>query len=870
MKKLYLSILLSFSCFFAFANHITGGEIYYTLTSVSGNNYTYRVTLKLFRDCNSTGADLDPNAAISVYNAETGAGVQHFMIPLGQVIVAQINAPDPCISNPPQVCYQVGYYELTVTLPGNANGYIIAYQRCCRIAGINNLLGSSSVGATYTAHIPGTTPNVTPLAPENNSARFIGADTVIVCANNNFTYNFGAVDADGDSLAYFFCSAYTSQQNPPNPNPPAAPPYIPVPYIGIGGFTASSPLGPDVTLNPNTGLISGVAPAAGIYVVTVCVNEYRDGQLIATQRKDLQIKIGDCDLVDAALPASYPICDDFTKTFQNGITSPLINSYLWNFGDPASGANNTSNLATPTHTFSDTGTYVITLVVNQGETCSDSATAIAYVYPGFFPNFYFQGICLNKPTQFFDSTRTVYGFVDSWTWDFGNNATNTDVSNLQNPSYTYTTTGTKNVRFIVTSNKGCIDTVFRTVNIMDKPTLQAIPKDTLICNGDQVQLNAVGSGVFSWTGPNIQSGGNTTNPIVAPTVTSNYVVELNDNDCINTDTVRVRVINFVTLQAMADTIICATDSVQLHVVSDGLRYNWTPAATLNDPTLPNPSALPLTTTTYQVTATVGNCSAVDNVTVTLVPYPQANAGPDTTICFNSSTQLNGSMVGSSFSWSPSNNLDNPLVLNPVASPFGTTSYILTVTDVQGCPKPKKDTAVVTVLPKIFPFAGNDTAVVVGQPLQFNATGGVNYEWVPPFALNNPLIANPVAVYDGSIDSIRYKVLISNIAGCADSAYVTVRVFKTNPQIFVPTAFTPNGDGRNDVFRPIAVGIDKFEYFRVFNRWGQLVFETKRTGMGWDGRIGGKEQGTGTYVWLVKGTDYLGKGVFAKGTVTLIR
>ena len=93
----YLSILLSFSCFFAFANHITGGEIYYTLTSVSGNNYTYRVTLKLFRDCNSTGADLDPNAAISVYNAETGAGVQHFMIPLGQVIVAQINAPDPCI-----------------------------------------------------------------------------------------------------------------------------------------------------------------------------------------------------------------------------------------------------------------------------------------------------------------------------------------------------------------------------------------------------------------------------------------------------------------------------------------------------------------------------------------------------------------------------------------------------------------------------------------------------------------------------------------------------------------------------------------------------------------------------------------------------
>jgi gliding motility-associated-like protein len=100
--------------------------------------------------------------------------------------------------------------------------------------------------------------------------------------------------------------------------------------------------------------------------------------------------------------------------------------------------------------------------------------------------------------------------------------------------------------------------------------------------------------------------------------------------------------------------------------------------------------------------------------------------------------------------------------------------------------------------------------------------------------------------------------------------VLVKIFRTSPQIFVPTAFTPNGDGRNEIVAPVAVGLTKIDYFRIFNRWGQLVFQTTVNGKGWDGKIGGKDQGTATYVWIVKGTDFTGKGVFAKGSVTLIR
>ena len=87
---------------------------------------------------------------------------------------------------------------------------------------------------------------------------------------------------------------------------------------------------------------------------------------------------------------------------------------------------------------------------------------------------------------------------------------------------------------------------------------------------------------------------------------------------------------------------------------------------------------------------------------------------------------------------------------------------------------------------------------------------------------------------------------------------------------MPTAFTPNGDGRNDLFRPIAVGMKRFDYFRVYNRWGQMVFSTSVSGLGWDGRISGKTQGTNSFVWIVQGTDYLDRPFFKKGIVTLIR
>lgn len=853
------------------AEHITGGEMFYTYLGFSNGEHQYRVTLKLYRDCFSAGAQLDPSAAIAIFNKSNNAMVWNELVPMdgGNPQQLQLGFPGPCISNAPQVCYQVGYYTFTVSLPASINGYTVTYQRCCRINGISNLINSGNQGATYVADIPGTLSLAS--APINNSARFTGIDTVIVCGGYPFTYSFAAVDADNtDVLRYSFCNAYiggsSGNQNASAPNPPTAPPYSSVSYNSP--FNAFSPLGGSVSINPNTGLITGTSPAQGIYVVTVCVEEIRQGIVIATQRKDLQIKAGGCDIAKAQLDPQYITCDGFTMNFSNKSNSPLINTYYWEFGDPGSGAvNDTSTSPIPTHTYSAAGDYIIKLVTNRNQDCSDSTTARVSVWPGFFPRFNTAGICLTNPIVMTDQTSTVYGVVNSWNWDFGDGSAQ---STIQHPQHTYSSIGPKTVLLTVTNSKGCVDTVSHVVNVIDKPPITLGFKDTLICVPDAVTLQASGTGVFTWTPVTNMVNPNTGTPTVNPTTTTTYNVQLDEQGCINTDTVRVRVVRFVTLDEMRDTTICQTDDVQLQIISDGLQYQWSPAPDVNNPTVQNPVGISGNTTNYTVLARIGSCTAQKDIGVTAIPYPIARAGLDTTICYNTDAVLHGSHDGLTYAWAPVSSLTNPNTLNPTAHPADTTRYILTVYDIKGCPKPGRDTVFVNILPRIRPFAGNDTMVVVGQPLQLNAEGGSSYIWSPPTGLNNPNIKNPIGRYESEIDSVKYLVQVFNDAGCVDTDYVKVTVFKTNPYVFVPTGFTPNGDGLNDEVKPIGVGIKTIKYFTIYNRWGQMIFTTTTNGKGWDGSLGGAPQGSNVFVWMVSAIDYLDRPIFLKGTVTLIR
>ncbi|HEY0750951.1 MAG TPA: gliding motility-associated C-terminal domain-containing protein, partial [Chitinophagaceae bacterium] len=596
-----------------------------------------------------------------------------------------------------------------------------------------------------------------------------------------------------------------------------------------------------------------------------------NGVVIATQRKDLQIKLAPCSIAAASLPDEYLLCKtSMTLTPVNQSTSPLINTTYWEFLNNANQLLFSSTLLEPSFTFPDTGLYKVRLVINRGDACADSTTSIVRVYPGFRADFSYLGECFTKPTRFTDLSTTVYGIVNGWSWDFGDITMDNDQSTIRNPQYTYPDMGWKTSVLIAKNSKGCLDTVYKDISIVEKPPVNLAFRDTLICKNDQLQLQAIGNGQYSWTPNTNIINANTATPVVSPQVTTTYFVHMDDDGCTNTDSVKVRVVNAVTLQAMNDTTICAGDTIQLRINTDGLQYNWSPAANLNTSNISMPVAVTHNTTTYTITSTIGGCNTTDEIIVRTVPYPNIHAGADTTICYGTAAYLNATTDAAAILWAGTGMNISAILPNPVVHPRTSTTYIVSATDNRGCPKRVYDSIRVNVLPKINAFAGRDTSVITGQLVQLNASGGVQYAWSPSLYLSASNIADPKAVFDDENERIRYKVMVYDNEGCRDSAFITVRIFKTGPMVFVPTAFTPNNDGKNDRLKPIAAGISKIEYFRVFNRWGQLVYSSQVSGEGWDGMINGHMQGAGTYVWVVKAMDYRGEPYLKKGIVTLIR
>jgi len=1105
MKKILFLCLFIFLISEVFATHIIGGEMSYTYIGpgAAANTKQYRVQLLLFRG--PTGAGFQTFYIVGVFNNDNGFKVN------GPAVNNNWSANEdnpgttpvpiimpPCIQFPPTLNYSYKTYSFIIDLPNNNTGYTLAFQTFSR-QNSNNI--ANNQGANYSCTIPGL--NMIPTPQIDNSPNY-SLPISVICENSPFTLNFSATDMDGDSIVYNFCDAFNGgAATAANFDDPAPPPYGSVNYTAP--YNSSRPMGNLVTINPNTGIISGISPAAGRYVICVCASVYRNGVLLSVHRKDLIVEVSGCIPLAANPNFNAVTCSGFTVTLtQNTTGNPDL--YEWDFGDPASGPSNYSNLPVPTHTFTDTGVYHVKLKVTLiASNCVDSVIRPIGVYPLFFPGFINSPpLCVNTPVQFTDTTYFRYGNSVAWRWNFGDGTTLADTSHLQNPVYTYASPGTYTIELIVTNDKGCVETYTKPITISDNPLITLLSTDTAYCGLDSLQLNASGAGTFNWTpitnitggntatplvypttptwytatltnasgcfkrdsvlvtpkfdlansitasplsiceedtvqlagsanyntnitwqwtpagsvetpaaqttraypsattnytltttwgthcivtstqniivkqlaipnaGPDtalcngqasiqlFASGGDTyqwspttglndpnianpvasptatttytvtvgvtgctktrvdsmlltvrtlpaisttndtlicivdtlqlnatgtgnfvwtpnynisnpniSNPLVSPDVATTYRVRLTDNfGCYREDTVRVDVLTAVSLNAGADTTICRTDGFFLNPVSDGLYYQWTPATYLDMDNVKNPYATPLTNITYTVVASVGGCSSQDDINITVVPYPVANAGPDRSICFGFSTQLSAS-GGSSYAWSPATFLNDRFIPNPtVNNPPANIQYIVTVRDNLGCPKPVKDTVWVYVSTPVVANAGpSDTTVVLGEPLYLQARGGASYSWSPATWLNNPGIENPVALPQ---DDISYTVTATTAQGCVDTDIINIKLYKMDPDLYVPSGFTPNGDGNNDILKPILLGMRELHYFKVFNRNGQLVFSTTAKNDGWDGRFNGKSQDAGTFVWMAEGINYRGELRKKKGTSILIR
>lgn len=871
IKRLLLIFCCLVGSLFSNAAHLKGGWIQYEYLGpgATANTSSYKITVKQYLLCSSQGGQIDQNVFLGIFNGQTNVTVSTITIPLSGTVILNNNSGNPCLTGDKNVCYRIDSYVTTVELPNNTEGYILAVQRCCRIAGIVNIDNSSNAGITYSNKIPGIVNGV--IVRNNNSPVFAQGDSAIVCFNSSFTIDFGASDLDGDSLSFSFCEGQIGGNSSPTgsqPNPPTNPPFTNLTYTNP--YSGSSPLGSLVSINPLTGLISGIAPGVtGDYVVAVCATEFRNGILIGITKKEIHVKVANCQSASTDLGPDEKTCDGFTFGFSNTTQAQFI-SYQWNFGDGT-----TSVQPTPTHTYTDTGKYLVRLKATATGGCQDSATKFVYVFPGFTPSITVIGSCVQQPIQFRDATTTAYGFVNSWVWNFGDLTTLADTARSKDTAWKYPTGADYVVRLTSTNSKGCEDTVSKTITVRNQPLLNLPFKDTLICSIDTLPLIANSIGTFSWT-PNYNIiNPNTSNPLVYPKDTTTYVVTVNDQGCISKDSITVNVLDFIRVDAGLDSAICQTDTFRLHPISQALSYIWTATTGEVVAATKYPLVRPLILTKYYVTANLGKCQDRDSVSIRPVPYPQVSASNVSPICFGGKVQLNANVVGSNFFWQPTTSLLNPTSLNPIAGPSKTTSYVITATDTIGCPKPVKDTIVVEVVPIVTVNAGRDTSIVRNQPLQlFAATGNIppnsSFKWIPTIWLNNDTLKNPVATINSTIDIIKYKVRVTRPEGCFGEDEIVVRVFSTDPDIFMPTAFTPNNDGKNDVLKPIAVGITRLDYFRIYNRWGQLIYETRELESGWDGNFNGSPQASGTFVFVVQGVDYTGKVIFKKGTCVLIR
>ncbi len=568
-------------------------------------------------------------------------------------------------------------------------------------------------------------------------------------------------------------------------------------------------------------------------------------------------------------------CNPLTTTLQVRTDLPL--EYTWDFGDGNTFTGNDSN---QTHIYG-AGLFVPRVIIRDRLGCigiiQGRDTIRAY---GSNPNF---GIdtalfCNSGTIQLIDSSFST-DQITSYLWDFGDGTTS---NSFTAPSHTYASPGQYDVRLTITTLNGCTNAVTKPalVRVVASPSI-AIIGDTNYCapanillqaqllqpdtSAIQWQWNIDGTIYNTQTIPAMQRAFADTIPV--------QLIAVNSTGCADTVTNNLIVHAPPSVFAGNDTTICVNTAATL-TASGALSYAWNSNPSLSCTSCTSPVATPVTDTRYYVTGTSQyGCNNIDSVLVRVKHPFNITVSANDTICVGERIQLIASGA-ENYSWSPPAGLNNASFARPVASPTTTTTYTVTGFDSSNC---FTDVATVTVFVYNYPTvnAGNDTTITVGQSAQLLSIGSsdiTSFSWSPSGTLSCTTCPNPVA---SPTVNTTYRIDVSNIAGCSVFDEVTVFVGCIAGRIYIPNAFTPNNDGRNDRFYIIGNGVDKIKRLIVFDRWGKEIFLKENIpgnnpAFGWDGTVNGYEQPPGVYTYI---TDVIcGDGAVFRlqGTITLIR
>lgn len=553
-------------------------------------------------------------------------------------------------------------------------------------------------------------------------------------------------------------------------------------------------------------------------------------------------------------------------------------SFIWDFNDGST----TSTMDSVLHyTYTIPGIYVPKMIlVDPGGCMVPVQGPDTIVVNGVQTNFGFVNhtFCDAASISFSDSSRSN-DLITGYKWNFGDGNTST----VKDPTHSYNAPGLYYPQLIVTTQSGCVDTMKNPapVKIVASPQISINNSPNgcapLLVNYESQLIVADTSAInWSWDFGNGNSSHIQNPPPQTYTNAGSYtalLIATNSSGCKDTAIKIIEAYAVPTIDAGVDTLVCKGSSITLKA-GGAATYAWSPATGLSCSNCASPAASPATATTYMVKGTtVHGCSNTDSVLVKVKqPFSMLNSAGDT-LCQGSSVRLFASGAYT-YAWSPSTGLSNTTTATPLASPQNTTTYKVIGTDDRGC---FKDTGYVTV--KVYPIpvveAGNDKTINVGQTIELmpKISADVNSViWTPTESI---LQNHYPAVTVKPRETTEYTVEARNAGGCKTRDRVTVYVICNGANVFIPNTFSPNGDGVNDIFYPRGTGLFSIKTLRIFNRWGEVVYEKNNfmpndVSAGWNGTVRGMKQNPDVYVYTVDILCENNSVLTLKGNVALIQ
>jgi gliding motility-associated-like protein len=563
---------------------------------------------------------------------------------------------------------------------------------------------------------------------------------------------------------------------------------------------------------------------------------------------------------------SIALCPPLFVNFIN--TSKNATSYYWDFNNGS-----TSFTSGPASPYVDSGKYHPILVAYDMHGCTDTATSTVRImgYDGALKYTPLTG-CAPLTVSFSADLINVSVMV----WDFADGVTESAVGK-PTTTHTYVKPGAYLPRLILGDGKGC-STSSKGIDTIKVDGITPVITFSPACIGTEITFNDSSYSPFSsyassqWT---FEDG--STSSLKQPKRTYSKVgvytitlISTNTNGCVDTVQQSIEIHPLPKIH-VDDTVICLNDIVVLYPTG-GTSYTWDANPTLSCTNCSNPTAAPTVPTTYYVTGSDQfGCVNKDTVTVGVKTKTKLITSNNQEACAQTPIEL--SVSGAyKYNWIPATHLSDSHIANPIATLDSSITYMVIGSEGSCIP----DTAYVKVIVHPLPIvnAGPDQRVLSGTTVTLNGTGSFisTYLWTPSLGLSCTNCPNPTATPQ---TTTTYALIGYSDYGCVDTDSVTIIVFCDQSQLFIPNSFTPNNDGQNDIFYPHGTGVSKIKSFRVYNRWGQMVYEKTNIDVndksqGWDGTFKGEQLGSDTFVYTLEATCNNGETVFWKGDITLIK